>query len=464
MTVLHTENWSGATPPSPPTGWTFGGSLITTAPGPTPVSGSNLIELPPANSAYSVATWGTADTNSGNVSVVGTGQFGGSSDDGAFSVLGRGSASTLTYGSSSFYEANLDAGTGVAALNKNVSGTPTTLASVSGVTLSGSVWYQTSLFLSAATQAVIFQRLSDGYYLTSAGAWQSASAVALSATDSSISGAGYAGWSASTGNIHCTAYGSVWTLSTYSPAITAAIAATGGGDSLAASGGFVSPASLSPASGPDVMAAAGKFTSPASLAHATAPDTLAAAAGFKSPAALAVSSAGDVLAASGAFTATSTMAAAGGGDVGALVSLDTHATANSAAGGDSFAGSGAFHGAFTMGAVASGDTMAAWTSVNPRLQATEHHDTFAASADGRHQSSGLACRYGRGGFGSVRRWFHIRRSVRSPGERGKRPILGDRHRNQLGDDGGGGRGRSVRRGGHGDGDRGHGGDRGGRPV
>src|SRR5208282_1503695 len=149
MAILHYENWDGVSAPAIPSGWSVTSGLVTLASGssPTPVSTPNVIEAQSGSAAFYVATWGTADSNSGNVSVQGTGIIGlaGSVVDGQFSVLARGSSSSLLYASSTYYEAQIDRDNQTLYLNSVVSGTSTTLASLGSSSLVSDVWYQITL-------------------------------------------------------------------------------------------------------------------------------------------------------------------------------------------------------------------------------------------------------------------------------------------------------------------------------
>ena len=95
------------------------------------------------------------------------------------------------------YEAELDwdspiDGNGVLSLNLFAPGV-THLGLLTGFALGTSAWYQLTLNCNGSNLTVVVQRLSDGYYLNSSGAWQAAAAVAITATDSSITGQGYGG-------------------------------------------------------------------------------------------------------------------------------------------------------------------------------------------------------------------------------------------------------------------------------
>ena len=217
MSILHYENWDGASPPAAPSGWTFqsGSGLITTASGPTPISSPNMIEQPAAAIGTFAAIWNTQDGVGGNVTVQGTGLFFGSSGLSTvdFGVFGRASSATNPY-SGTCYQARMagdGGGTGECDLLQYISGTPTTLASVSISSVSYDLWYQITLTLNGTAHNVAIQRLTDGFWLNFSGNFTSSVGYAISEGDSAISGQGYSGWSATTNNV-IPVYGDDWTL------------------------------------------------------------------------------------------------------------------------------------------------------------------------------------------------------------------------------------------------------------
>lgn len=158
------------------------------------------------------------------------------------------------------------------------------------------------------------------------------------------------------------------------------LAAIPAGDAFAGTGHFSDSAALARATAGDVLAATGKFTSPSTLAHTTAGDTFAATGKFTDPAALAHTTAGDTFASSAHFASPATLAAAPAGDVFAGASHSTHAALAALDASDTFGATAHFAAGIGLTALENHDHFAGWTSVNPRLQATEHHDTFTATA------------------------------------------------------------------------------------
>jgi hypothetical protein len=160
----------------------------------------------------------------------------------------------------------------------------------------------------------------------------------------------------------------------------AAIAAAPAGDALAASAGFKDPSTLAHATAGDTAAVTAKFTAPAALSHVTGGDTLAATAKFTDLFSIASITAGDALAGSAHFAAPATIAHVTAGDAFAGISKSTFAVLTAAPSGDTAAISGHLTGVTALGAAEHHDIPSIFAVVNPRLLATEHHDTLAASA------------------------------------------------------------------------------------
>ena len=208
-----------------PVGWNVqsGGPTTTASSGstPTPISSPNLLYAHGSGGAYRTITWGVADGVSGDVTVVGTGNFYSNATDDNFAIFARSSDSTTLYASSTFYELNFSGGNTLS-LNKSVAGSPTTLASVAIPTISTNVWYQISLSCNGSSSTAITctcQRLSDGDWLQPGGTWGAGTASAITHTDSSspITGSGYAGWSSADHGDQV--FADDWTLETFGGAI-----------------------------------------------------------------------------------------------------------------------------------------------------------------------------------------------------------------------------------------------------
>jgi hypothetical protein len=215
MSVLHFEQWDGVTAPAIPSGWNVQTGISTTSTGPTPISSPNMVQVISSSTGFLTATWGTVDGVSGNVTVQGTGCDGtlAGATTGYFSVFARGSASTLLYASSTFYEAQLSFVNGTLKLNSVVAGSSSTLNTVSTAALTGNQWYQMALTCNVNAIGVSVQRVSDGFWLTSAGSFQALPATAIALSDATVTGSGYAGWAANSVASTSKIFGDDWTLS-----------------------------------------------------------------------------------------------------------------------------------------------------------------------------------------------------------------------------------------------------------
>lgn len=199
MAILKYESWDSVTAPAVPGGWnlsTPGSSLVTTTTAGTisPTSSPNMLESVSAAGAYGLATWGTADGVSGNVTVQSNIAWIGVGTKAKAGVMARGSASTLNFSTTSQYLAYCDPTANIASISKVISGVLTDLftATITGL-LATDAWYQFSFTPNGTSLSFYVLRLSDSKWLTSSG-WVAGSPVAVtSGTDSSLSGSGYAG-------------------------------------------------------------------------------------------------------------------------------------------------------------------------------------------------------------------------------------------------------------------------------
>lgn len=377
----HTENWDGATPPAAPSGWTFGGGITTVAPGssPTPISGPNTLKRASGAIGTVAATWGTPDANSGNVAVMGTGQlFSGSTLNERFSVFARGSASSVNFSSSTFYEAQLKF-SGFLTLNSVVSGTSTAIGSSLAFTASTGEWYRMTLTCNGTTITITVQRVSDGFWLNSSGNFNSPAATAITRTDSSISGAGYAGWYAFAPSADI--FGDDWSLTELGASVTAALNVTGGNDVFAGSATDTAFGSLSATGGNDIFAGSAPITRAA--LSATAGNDTAAIAGWCIVAGLGVTEHHDTLAGSGGFAAPAVLSRTGGSDVLAGLAGDIAAgSIAAAAGNDTAAMAGMLSPTGHLSAAGGGDVLAAAGRYGPQAALGGHGgaDSFSGGS------------------------------------------------------------------------------------
>jgi hypothetical protein len=192
--MSYTQNWDSAI-----TGWSIDPAITTTTTpyATTPFSSPNVLTNSTVG-AWKYATYQTPDANNGDVTVTGTfaqdehffpsppytGYWG-------WSVFARGSSSTLS-GSTTQYEGRITFDSQVAAIYADVAGTQTELG-WANFTITRATWFQMSLQLAGAALNLSVQRMSDNYWLNSSGTFAAPKVVAVSVTDSSITGSGYAG-------------------------------------------------------------------------------------------------------------------------------------------------------------------------------------------------------------------------------------------------------------------------------
>lgn len=196
--LIHYENWDGVTAPAIPSGWTVSSPLETTSSptgGVSPLSSPNVLGATPGGSnSHLPATYSVADGNSGNVLVYASFAAASTSNNQTFGVFARASAYPVVIGSSTFYWAQLSTSGQVCRLYGVVGGVESNLASVdTGFLLADGIWYQLQLSCEQSTISVSVSRASDGYWLNSSGSFQASPAVAITVTDTSVTGSGYAG-------------------------------------------------------------------------------------------------------------------------------------------------------------------------------------------------------------------------------------------------------------------------------
>lgn len=262
---IHSENFDSGL--SLPSGWTWGsGFSVTNAPpgGITPTSTPNCLELAATGlSAAQFGVYNTADTNGGDVLV--RWNFNADADTNilSFGCIARANSPSIGASAGTYYEFLLDVDNGIVYLRKVVSGVLATLGSLSAV-LAVPTWYQATLTCVGSSISGTVKRLSDGYYLDGSGAFVSGSATALTATDSSITGAGLYGLAVAAKGNNALADDLLVDIPTASTAAT--LSRTDGADTGTASGTFVTRASLGSADRADTASLAGGS---ASASHAS---------------------------------------------------------------------------------------------------------------------------------------------------------------------------------------------------
>jgi hypothetical protein len=196
--LIHYENWDGVSAPAVPAGWTVSAPLKTDS---SPTGGINPLSSPNVlaadtngTNAHYPATYNVADSSNGNVLVYASFSAASTTNNQTYGVFARGSAYPIVLGSSTFYWAQLTQSGSVCRLYSVAGGTQTTLASITLTSsLSNDAWYQLQLSCEGSVIAVSVVRGSDGYSLNASGSFQAAGTVAISVTDTSVTGPGYAG-------------------------------------------------------------------------------------------------------------------------------------------------------------------------------------------------------------------------------------------------------------------------------
>ena len=194
---VESENWDGVTAPSATiTGWNIGSGLVTDATRST--SGANSLSLQSGTAAtYYFATMTSDDGHNGDVIASAYVYLDTSAFGNEISLTIRGSATNLSTGDD-YYAATFKyqtfGGSGyIVAIKKRVSGTLSTVSSLSGAANLSGAWYKLVISALGTSLGVQVIRQSDGKYLNSSGSFVTTRSMAVTATDSSVTGAGYCG-------------------------------------------------------------------------------------------------------------------------------------------------------------------------------------------------------------------------------------------------------------------------------
>jgi hypothetical protein len=195
--MIFTEAFDSVTAPARPSGWNFDAVLVTSASllgGITPTSSPNVLTTnAPGDESHYYGTYGSPDIVGGDVTVSVRTNAVSTSHPQSVGLMARGSTSNLGTGSPTYYWARFDIFTLGIVLYKVVSGTPTSLGSVTAASVTLPEWYTPEFALTGTTLEVFLSRASDGNYVNSLGAWTASPVPAISLTDSAISGSGYTG-------------------------------------------------------------------------------------------------------------------------------------------------------------------------------------------------------------------------------------------------------------------------------
>lgn len=203
MSTIKFEDFESTGAGSVPTGFVATNWTVSTS---NPASGSTKCMV---SSAFAVNTvyWNTLDGNSGNVKLkcgFRFDAFGLTTNNSLVRLVARATVapSAANWGvSTNHYMGGLHLGNNDSpkglVLYKHVSGTETQLGSAvnptGGDAFVTAAYYTVILKCDGTTISLQCQRQSDSFWLTSAAAWQSGEATAISVTDSAISAQGYSG-------------------------------------------------------------------------------------------------------------------------------------------------------------------------------------------------------------------------------------------------------------------------------
>lgn len=193
---IYNQNWDGTTPPAVDSAWNVAAVYTTTASplgGIVPISTPNVLWHLGSDNLDHYATWNTLDGVGGDVVVQAYFNALGITTHTVMGVTARANASPIVGASSTFYRAYIDLAAGSGNIDAVVGGTVNNLVSLTASVLVQSDWYLMIFALVGNSLEFSVQRMSDGYWLAPSDVFQSAAAVFLSVTDSSISGQGYSG-------------------------------------------------------------------------------------------------------------------------------------------------------------------------------------------------------------------------------------------------------------------------------
>lgn len=196
-TTIASQNFDGVTAPALPTGITYDASFDTSTT--VAVSAPNSLRVTGVTTAQS-AYFNVQDGNSGNARTTVTLSF---TNNGAnLRVIARATVAPVGL-AGTYYYANVKGAFGLR-LFRNVAGVASQIGTVVGTsaTFVVNTQYTIQFTPNAGTQSITAQRVSDGFWLTSAGVWQSGAATALSAADTNIAATqGYGGVSAQNASV-----------------------------------------------------------------------------------------------------------------------------------------------------------------------------------------------------------------------------------------------------------------------
>lgn len=195
---ITTQNWDGVTAPSVAiTGWNVNSGIVTSTTNDVSSPNSLALETGAASTTW-YATYTTADGHGGDVRASSRFTLTEDGRDSAFSLTLRASSSTPSTGSGTYYgcevkDVDFSSSGWTVKLYKRVSGTRTDLATVSSTETIAGIGCKLIFSVVSTRLCCEVIRQSDGKYLNSSGVFATGRVACATTTDTSISGAGYAG-------------------------------------------------------------------------------------------------------------------------------------------------------------------------------------------------------------------------------------------------------------------------------
>jgi hypothetical protein len=207
MGIIKDETFDSVTAPALPSGWSFDARFTTSGSlgvGESPTSSPNLLLLTPTTATTTAfGCWQTLDGNNGdvivqsNINVVAV-----ASSVSQVGVFARSDTTSPAISPGhSFYLGRLDYRAPALTLTAVVNGVSSNIGSVTILdALSEPQWYSILLTCSGTTISLALQYVS-GQWLNASGRFQVGQVTAISGTESSISGQGYAGLTAASNTL-----------------------------------------------------------------------------------------------------------------------------------------------------------------------------------------------------------------------------------------------------------------------
>ncbi len=191
MSAIATETFDGVTAPAIPSGYTAAAGLITTTTDFYSAPNGCRVNATASGTVGGYLSSDASDTNSGDVETfIYIKTAAGTYNEGR--VYARAATGNLATGDSYYAVLSND---GVLHLYKRVSGVQTAIDSGGVSGLANGVWYRMGISCKGTAIYAVLRRDSDRKWLNSGGSWTTSFARAITATDSSVTGAGRYGLS-----------------------------------------------------------------------------------------------------------------------------------------------------------------------------------------------------------------------------------------------------------------------------